>query len=73
MFQGQSTRSMHWFDIDINWVKEHFTSIQLQLYNRPFQRNNEDKYEKLFPTFTVPIGNAKEIGKVEYPPIALPM
>ena len=66
LFQGQSTISKHWFDIDIQWVEENFSTRESQLYKRMFQINIEGQYRLTYPTFTVTIRNSKNTGEIEY-------
>ena len=66
MFQGHSTRFKHWVYIDIEWVEENFSTREPQFYNRLFQTNIEVKSGITYPVFTVPIGNSKEKGEIEY-------
>ena len=66
LFQGQSAISKHWFDLDIELVEEKFSTREPQFYNRLFQTNIEVKSGITYPVFTVPIGNSKEKGEIEY-------
>ena len=34
-FQGQSTRSQRWFDLDLNWIEVNFITHELDLYKKP--------------------------------------
>ena len=64
MCQGQSERSKHWFDIDIEWVEEDFSKIEPQFYKRLFKIDIEGQSGLEYPAFTVHIGNAKETGVI---------
>ena len=66
MFQVQSIISKHWFDLDIEWVEEHFSTIEPQFYKRLFQSNSEGQSGLKYPIFNVPIDNAKETDEIEY-------
>ena len=66
MFQGQSARPKHWFDLDIEWIEENFSTREPQFYQRLFQSNIEGQAGSKYSTFTVTIGYAKEIGDIEY-------
>ena len=68
MFQGQSARSKHWFDFNIGWVEENVSTIESQFYKRLFKINIEGRSGYKYPTFPVPVVNAKEIGEIEYEP-----
>ena len=41
LFQVQSSRSKDWFDLDIEWVAENFSTKEPQFYKSPFQSNTE--------------------------------
>ena len=62
MFQEFSARLKHWFDLDIEWIGENFSTREPQFYKKLFQSNIEGKYGSKYPTLPVPIGNSK----VEY-------
>ena len=66
LFQGQSARSKHWFDLDMECFEENFSTTEPQFYKSLFQTNIEGKYVITYPIFTVPIGNGKETGEIEY-------
>ena len=66
MFQGQSARPKHWFDLDIEWAEEIFSTREPRFYKRLFIINIEGQSGITYPLFTVPIRNEKEIGEIEY-------
>ena len=33
-FQGQSARTKHWFDLDHEWLKEYFMTLEPDIYKR---------------------------------------
>ena len=66
LFQEQSARSKHSFDIDFEWVEEDFSTREPQFNKRLFQRNIQGQSVTKYPTFPVPIVNAKETGEIEY-------
>ena len=66
MFQVQSARSSHWFDIDMKWAEENFSTRYPQFYKKLFQTNNEGQSGITYHIFTVPIGNSKEAGEIDY-------
>ena len=59
-FQGQSARSQLWFDLDLDWIDIHSSTLEHDFYKKLFQsrNNNQDKY---IQTFQFPIGNAKVV------------
>ena len=68
MFQEKYSRSKHWFDLDIEWTQENFSTGEPQFFKRPFQSNIGGQDGIKYPTFSVSIGIAKEVGEVEYNP-----
>ena len=65
LFQEQSSRSKRWFDLDIEWVEEKFSTREPKFYKRLFQTNIEGQSGLTYPIFSVPIGNAKETDEIE--------
>ena len=57
LFQGQSARSKHWFDLNIGWVEENVSTIESQFYKRLFKINIEGRAGYKYPTFPVPISD----------------
>ena len=37
-FQGQSTRSQRWFDLDLDWIEVHFSTREPDLYKETFSK-----------------------------------
>ena len=66
LFQGNYARWKNWFDPDIEWVGENFSTRKCHFYKRLFHINIERRYGLTYPIFPVPIGNAKEAGEIEY-------
>ena len=60
LFQEQSARSKHWFDLDIEWFEEKFSTREPQFYKRLFQSNIEGQSGITYTIFPVPVSNAKE-------------
>ena len=56
-FQGQSARSQHWFDLDFDWIEEHFITREPEFYRKLFQRNDKTQDTNIFEMFEVPIRN----------------
>ena len=65
MFQGQSERLKHWFDLDIEGVEEKFSTWEPHFYKRLSQSNIQGQARSKYPMFPVPVGNAKETGENE--------
>ena len=65
MFQGQSEILKYWFDLDIDWVEENFSTREPQFYKRLLQTNIEGQSVITYHIFTVPIENAKETSEIE--------
>ena len=40
-FQGQSARSMHWFDLDHEWLEEMFCTREPDFYTNIYKMNTE--------------------------------
>ena len=70
IFQGQSVRSKHWFDIDIKWFEENFSTIEPQFYKKLFQGSIEGQDGSKYTTLPVTIVNTKETGEILYYPKA---
>ena len=66
LFQGNSTISEHWFDLDIDWVAQTSSTREYQFYKRLLQTNIEGRSGITYPIFPITIGNAKETSDVEY-------
>ena len=70
MFQGQSARSKHSFDLDIDWIEEKVSTIEPQFYKKLFQSNIKGQSGSKYPTFPITIINARGTGEIEYNPKA---
>ena len=57
-FQGQSSRSKHWFDFDHWWLKESFMTRETKFYKKPYQNKFWGDTTHDYQKFVVPIGNA---------------
>ena len=40
-FQGQSARSQQWFDLDLDWIEEKFSTCEPDFYKKPFQIHDD--------------------------------
>ena len=47
-FQGRSARSQSWFDLDFDWIEEHFSTHKPDLYKTINQRYDETKDTNTF-------------------------
>ena len=66
LFQWQSEITKHWFDLNIEWVEENFSTREHQFYKRLSQSTIEGQYGSKYPTLPVPIVNAEETGEIQY-------
>ena len=58
-FQGQSTISQRWFDLDFDWIKVNFSTSELDLYKTCFQSHDDTQDTNTSKIFQVPRGNSK--------------
>ena len=58
-FQGKSERSQRWFDIDLDWLKYNFMTMEPEFYKHMFQCKIEGQSVIEILKFPVPIGNEK--------------
>ena len=63
-FQGQSTRSTRWFNIDREWLKEKNSTLEPNFYIKLFWMNIEGQYIETYQTFVVPLDNTKFTEKL---------
>ena len=57
--QGQSAISQHWFDIDIDWIEEIFSTHEPDFYRKIYQRHEKTQDKNTFKIFEVPIVNTE--------------
>ena len=62
-FQGQSARSQRWFDLDLDWIEENFSTREPDLYKKYFQKHGETQDKNKYKNFQVPIRNSKYAEK----------
>ena len=55
--QGQSSTSQHWFDIDIDWFGENFSTREPDFYRKIYQRHDKKQDTNTFKMFEFTIGN----------------
>ena len=65
-FQGQSARSQRWFDLDFDWNEVNFSTSELDLYRKLFQRHDDKKDTNKFQTFQVPIVTSSFVEKSSF-------
>ena len=58
-FQGQSTRSTRWFNIDCEWLKENVSTLEPEFYNFFKIMNIEGQDIEAYQTFVVLLDNTK--------------
>ena len=55
----QSTASTGWFNLDYEWLKRKFSTLEPDLYKKLFEKNIERQYIKTYKTFAVPLDDSK--------------
>ena len=65
-FQGQSTRSQRWFDLDLYWIEVNFSTREPDFYKKLFQSHDDTQDINTFRFFQVPIGNAKCVESLKF-------
>ena len=58
-FQGQYTASTGLFNLDNEWLKRKFSTLEPDFYKKLFENNIEGQYIKTYKTFVVPLYNTK--------------
>ena len=56
-FQGQSSISRRWFDLDFDWTEVNFSTHEPDFYKKLFQNHENTQDTNTFKFFQVPIGN----------------
>ena len=54
-FQGQSTASMGWFNLDHEWLKRKFSTLQTDFYKSFLKRILKVKIFKTYQNFVIPL------------------
>ena len=67
-FQGKSVISRRWFNLDHEWLKENFMTLEPDFYRKMYQTEFRGDDTKTFQMFVVPIGNAKITRKIQFHP-----
>ena len=62
-FQGQSTKSQRWLDLDFDWIEENFSTREPDFFRKIFQRHDKTQDTNTFKIFEVTIGNSKCVKK----------
>ena len=57
-FQGQSIVSTGWFNLDHEWLKRKFSTLEPDFYKK-IENNIEGQYIETYKTFAVPLYNIK--------------
>ena len=65
-FQGQSSRSQRWFDLDFYWIEVNFITHEPDSYKKIFQSHDNTQYTNTFKIFQVPIGNSKCVENFKF-------
>ena len=65
-FQGHSSRSQCWFEIDFDWIEANFSTREPDLYMKLFQSHDDTQDTNTFKFFQVPIGNAKYVESFKF-------
>ena len=47
-FQGQSTRSQLWFDLDLDWIEIKFSTREPDFYKKLFQSHDDTQDDNTF-------------------------
>ena len=63
-FQGQSTRSQRWFDLDFDCIEVNFSTGETDFYMDFFQIHKNTQDTNTFKLFQVPIGNSSPHSQV---------
>ena len=50
-FQGQSTRSQRWFDLDFDWIELNFSPCEPDLYRKLFRSHDNTQDTNIFKIF----------------------
>ena len=56
-FQGQSARSLRWFDLEFDCIEVNFSTREPDFYKKLFQRHDGTQDTSKFRFFQVPIVN----------------
>ena len=65
-FQGQSARSIRWFDLDHECLEGNFSTREPDFYKKTLSKNIRDQDIKTYQLFVVPIDNAKITEKYSF-------
>ena len=58
-FQGQSTGSTGWFNLDHEWLKRKFYTLEPDFYFKKIEKDIEGQHIETCKTFVVPFYNNK--------------
>ena len=65
-FQGQSSISQRWFDLEFGWIEVNFSTREPDFYKKLFQSHDDTQDTNKFKSFQVPIGNAKFVESFKF-------
>ena len=65
-FQGQYARAQRWFDLDLDWIKVYFSTLELDFYKKIFQSHDDTQDINTCKSFQVPIGNEKCVESFKF-------
>ena len=65
-FQGQSSRSQRWFDLDFDCIEVNFGTLETDLYKKLCQGHDDKQDTNTYKSFQVPIGNAKCVESFKF-------
>ena len=58
-FQERSTESAGWFNLDCEWIKRKFSTLETDFYKKRSEKNIEGQDIKAYKIFVVPLDNSK--------------
>ena len=65
-FQGKSTISQLWFDLDLDCIEVNFSTRETDFYKKLFQSHDNTQDINTFKIFQVPIGNEKCVESFKF-------
>ena len=60
-FQGQSTRSQCWFDLDFDFIEVNFSTREPDFYKKLFMVHDDTQDKNTFKFFQFTIGDSKYV------------
>ena len=65
-FQGQSTRSQRWFDLNFGWIEVNFSTHEPDFHRKRFQSHDNTQDTNTLKFFQFPIGNSKCVENLKF-------